>query len=364
MVKKLLLTLAVMYTALLCTRSETTPGNNTHSNLLVSPDRIIQSVKSEEDDHPFTLAHGSYKFVKLNTQACRQNDNTPLSFDEEEERAGNVVLDDLVVNNSDKKRTMIFKDEHKGIKKMRDLVFSSNLEEAWAYLPDKKRWVEIGRNSTPSHKIIDVFGKEAYETSATIDSAHLIKLMKENDSITLYHFHPDNLEVAKEAILNYKSRDTLDMITHAICAISIIDALHASPSYEDFGSMVHFATTFREINPDSKLKFKICSAIGVTEVELTEKGMNYFKDKNTPCVLNWAGLVGMLPYELMELDGKIESENMVKQIFKYMDNDYVRFKFNSYKSMGIKDNIPSKRPIENYSPKLVEFLVNKYPIPQ
>jgi len=104
-------------------------------------------------------------------------------------------LDDLVVNNSNSYRTVIKESEEEGIQEILRLVKSSPLEEAWIYLPKKSEWIEIGKNAKKEEK-----NGEQYRTKAELDGECLKSLMRHQDSLVVYHFHPEVSKVLDDKI--------------------------------------------------------------------------------------------------------------------------------------------------------------------
>ena len=87
---------------------------------------------------------------------------------------GYKVTDDLVVNNRNKFKTVIYESEEEGISEMRKLIASSQIEESWAYLPHQEKWIEIGHNEEAEKKI-----NKRYITKAKLDVQFLDELMNE-----------------------------------------------------------------------------------------------------------------------------------------------------------------------------------------
>ena len=58
-----------------------------------------------------------------------------------------VEIGALLINDKNKIRYIIEKDLNSGIKDLQKLL-NQGKEEAWAYLPDKNLWVEIGYNES------------------------------------------------------------------------------------------------------------------------------------------------------------------------------------------------------------------------
>ena len=97
------------------------------------------------------------------------------------------VINDLVVNNRNKFKTVIYESEAEGILEMRKLIARSQIEESWVYLPQQKKWIEIGHNEEAEKKI-----DKRYITKAKLDVHLLDKLMSEDNDMVLYHFHPSH----------------------------------------------------------------------------------------------------------------------------------------------------------------------------
>ncbi len=51
------------------------------------------------------------------------------------------VIDELVVNNKNQYKTVIYENENEGISEMRKLIENSQIEESWAYLPHQEKWI-------------------------------------------------------------------------------------------------------------------------------------------------------------------------------------------------------------------------------
>ena len=104
------------------------------------------------------------------------------------------VEDTLSVNTIDGVRKVIPQSEKEGIEEMRGLVSSSELEEAWAYIPKHELWVEVGMNERLIDSDIKSDDGNGFMQVAAIDidKAYVEKIAKDHGPITLYHFHPED----------------------------------------------------------------------------------------------------------------------------------------------------------------------------
>lgn len=164
--------------------------------------------------------------------------------------ASYLVIDDLVVNTQNKQRTIIIQNEKQGIKDIKDLVASSDFEEAWAYLPDRKLWIELGIN-----EYNEVLNDKIYHSNVTLDGKLLSKLMKENNRIIIYHFN----KVKTDKVMEEKDWERVHI--H-----------EAVPNYKDLQNMIINSSIFYSQKPGGDIRYKIGSFYGVTETRLTKKG--------------------------------------------------------------------------------------------
>jgi hypothetical protein len=158
-----------------------------------------------------------------------------------------VHMDKLAVNTVDRIYAVVDEDERQGIQDLRKLLGSSINEEAWAYLPKKKVWIEIGINETITDRSI----------STTINCEKLEEIWRQNQEIIMYHIHP-YLQIEDEKGRSYT----------------------AFPSHSDLEAMVKFSMEFYAGNPKGTITHKIASKYGITEYNLTEKGRELLKTRN------------------------------------------------------------------------------------
>ena len=92
-----------------------------------------------------------------------------------------VQTEKLAVNFFPKIRTIVKKNEEQGIKDLQQLVMDSESEEAFAYLPKKELWVEIGvANSVSKEGAVSI-------DKVYVDMLAVYSLMKQNKHLVLYH---------------------------------------------------------------------------------------------------------------------------------------------------------------------------------
>ncbi len=225
------------------------------------------------------------------------------------------VIDELVVNNRNKFKTVIFESEAEGISEMRKLIESSQIEESWAYLPHREKWIEIGHNEEAEKKI-----DKRYITKAKLDIQLLDELMSENNNIILYHFHPshslsleDKIRESEEggSPLNDKEieRERMKLLIKS-----------AYPSRSDLLNMIGNSIEFFERNTEGNIIFKVCSHYGITEYYLTEEGMAHLYTDNSFKQILWvkeisssANIEANVKGEILEMNPR-ETRNPLKRI--------------------------------------------------
>ncbi len=186
------------------------------------------------------------------------------------------VIDDLVVNNKNKFKTVIYESEAEGISEMKKLLANSLIEESWAYLPQHKKWFEIGHNEEAEKKI-----DKSYITKAVLDIQLLDKLINENNNMVLYHFHPSHSLSLEDKINKREERGTPmnDKEIEKERVKLLIKS--AYPSKSDLLSMIGNSMEFFERNAEGNITFKVCSHYGITEYYLTDEGIERLHTDNS-----------------------------------------------------------------------------------
>jgi predicted DNA-binding protein with PD1-like motif len=196
------------------------------------------------------------------------------------------VINELVVNNKNQYKTVIYENENEGISEMRKLIESSQIEESWVYLPHQEKWIEIGYNEESEKKI-----NESYITKAKLDIKFLDGLMNENNNMILYHFHSSYC-LSLEDKIKEREKDGSPMNENEIEKERIrLLIKSAYPSRSDLLNMIGNSTEFFKRNSDGNITFKVCSHYGITEYRLTDEGMEYlYADNSLKQILRITGI--------------------------------------------------------------------------
>ncbi|MBW2992142.1 hypothetical protein KY345_02900 [Candidatus Woesearchaeota archaeon] len=240
---------------------------------------------------------------------------------------GNDTLSNIVLNLEDEKRTIIPKNEEEGIKDMRTLLDTSIYEEAWAYLPEKKEWHEIG---------VDEYTTNCgnyIESGVDKDIEYIDdKLAKSNKKITVWHFHPDSAnlhnKVTKQPIQNEKPIGVNDSgkplnysdgdITYKTLKSAFRGKSNAAPSPTDLLNAIARGYTLYEVDSTIEYKEKLASQYGITEFRMTEHARDYlnandgYLDLTIPLVTENASIKHM-------------ADNSI-----FISSDWVQIKFTPY----------------------------------
>ncbi len=199
-----------------------------------------------------------------------------LAVEDTHREEGYNVINELVVNNKNQFKTVIYENENEGILEMRKLIESSQIEESWAYLPRQEKWIEIGY-SEESEKKID----EKYITKAKLDIQFLDELMNENNNMIIYHFHPSYSLSLEDKIKRRKKNGSPMNDNEIKKERTRLLIKSAYPSRSDLMNMIGNSTEFFERNSDGHITFKVCSHYGITEYRLTDEGMAYLHADNS-----------------------------------------------------------------------------------
>ena len=225
------------------------------------------------------------------------------------------VIDDLVVNNRNKFKTVVHESEAEGISEMRKLIASSLIEESWAYLPHQKKWIEIGHNEEAEKKI-----DKHYITKAKLDVQLLDKLMSENNNVVLYHFHPSH-SLSLEDKIRKQEESSTPMNDKEIERERVkLLIKSAYPSRSDLLNMIGNSMEFFERNAEGNITFKVCSHYGITEYYLTDEGMEHLHTDNSLKQILWvkeisssANIEANVKGEILEMN-PMETRDPLKRI--------------------------------------------------
>lgn len=195
----------------------------------------------------------------------------------------------LGLNNHDGIRFITCKSEEEGIKDIREIAKTFPHEEIWLYLPELEEWHEIG---VKRFLMKNEGGFVASGVGYDFDYVNGILNRTKVGEIIFYHNHPlfENIRAALketnpvsneeyEKSLGYPSsleKTSLDTIIKDFK--SSFDTLYqkgfhtSAPSSTDLKFLIKKTSMFSCY----KVKDKICSADGVTEFYLTERGINLY----------------------------------------------------------------------------------------
>lgn len=212
-----------------------------------------------------------------------------------------VHTQSLEINTENEYRAVVKKSESEGISDMRKLLRSSNYEESWMFLPDTQEWYETG--IFEGHNLKEFERGGSFYSRVASDVLNLEDVIMQNNEFTLYHIHPASEEWFKvskrrldrkieeiKRVLNELEKEGTPKIKHRASQMkerlrhigrdSMIYKLEqsAEPSIADLANMVFLTLSIKDINPDAKVRFKVCSALGVYEYSLTEEGYKRFTE--------------------------------------------------------------------------------------
>ena len=238
-----------------------------------------------------------------------------LAVEDINKEEGYNVINELVVNNKNQYKTVIYENEEEGILEMRKLIEGSQIEESWAYLPHREKWIEIGYNEESEKKI-----DENYITKTKLDIQFLDELMNENNNMILYHFHP-SYSLSLEDKIKRREKNGSPMNDNEIEKERIrLLIKSAYPSRSDLMNMIGNSTEFFERNSDGNITFKVCSHYGITEYRLTDEGMAYLHaDDSLKQILRITGISSSaninanVKGEILEMNPR-ETRNPLKRI--------------------------------------------------
>ncbi len=280
-----------------------------------------------------------------------------LAVEDTNKEEGYNVINELVVNNKNQYKTVIYENEEEGILEMRKLIETSQIEESWAYLPRQEKWIEIGYNEEPEKKI-----DENYITKAKLDIQFLDGLMNENDNMILFHFHTSYC-LSLEDKIKKREKDGSPMNDSEIEKERIrLLIKSAYPSRSDLMNMIGNSTEFFERNSEGNITFKVCSHYGITEYRLTDEGMEYlYADDSLKQILRITGISSSanidanVKGEILEMNPK-ETRDPLKRI--KMSPKRKRSSFSRYKIIDPLSRI--ERALETMNDEHIKVTFTPY----
>ncbi|MFH1401342.1 MAG: hypothetical protein ABIH41_07540 [Nanoarchaeota archaeon] len=169
-------------------------------------------------------------------------------------------------------------DEESGVDNLWRIAQRDSLEESWAYIPRAKAWIETGMFSVPYILIND-----STKAAGSAENEALVKhLMAQNDSLTLYHVHPDFRSKVRDylsSLLSEKHSANREQILRI--GEYQYRAKFIRPSPADLTHMIERDRDFRTMHSDGDIGHAIMSSYGLTTYGLTEKGRERFFTMDT-----------------------------------------------------------------------------------
>lgn len=230
----------------------------------------------------------------------------------------------LYVNERILLRTYANKTEQEGVRDIIKLVYTSKHEEAWAYLPEKEKWIELGFSSKINYY-------DGFLILLSLNEATVSRLVKENNNMIIYHFHPTNIDLtidymqSKNIVPNFSN---LEKIVNLYLRGPEIAAI---PSYPDMAQMFKKSRDFYKTNPEGEMIHKIVSSYGVTSYYLTEQGKIFFSDKcDFNCNQN-AYSYGKSLKNSFFLDLEIPSYEKIRKLCNFLSSQNFNIEFETFK---------------------------------
>lgn len=153
----------------------------------------------------------------------------------------------LLINPSPDFRTTTRMSEAKGVANLRALIPGSDYEEIWAFLPDEKKWVELGccERQTKRGNYVGLDG-------------HVLRLMAVHANLSIYHIHTPTHFIKD----NYhQNRRLLKEVEEAV------------PSATDMATMIKLSREHHAMHPKGGMIWRIVSRQGVTTYGLTSQAL-------------------------------------------------------------------------------------------
>jgi hypothetical protein len=234
----------------------------------------------------------------------------------------------IVVNTENVERKINHLSENDGIYDISKLVRESSYEEAWIFIPKKDLWIEIGYNETGW--IEDSLSRS---NSVQTDTSYIQKLMKENDELVMYHFHP---------IKDYDKPNDMISIKNEKTGALRRDIKTAIPSSEDLQCLVDLQKMYHKENKNGDISGIVVSHTGITEYFLTKSGKNILEEDIPLIVMS----IFYSPRTDNVLDGEISKyEDVPDAALKYIspiiankfisiwNNEFMKMKFYNHKEI-------------------------------
>lgn len=170
----------------------------------------------------------------------------------------------LTVNTDHSFRLNISQSEREGLQDLRKLAQEADREEAYAFIPEEERWVEIGYNESAIEFEVDPNGEISGRVTVAYDPL-LEDLLKRYQSLAVYHFHPHLFAENLTALL--KEHPPKEGTLEDAIAFELDNQVLPSPI--DLYSMIRqSAKYYNQYHPEGSIAFHVVSVDGVTRYEI------------------------------------------------------------------------------------------------
>ena len=167
----------------------------------------------------------------------------------------------LRVNIANDSRLVVRLTEAEGIKVIVELAQQSYLEEAWLYVPSLEIWVEIGSEECLTD----------HRSAVRIDVEYLERILEVQGLVKLYHFHPEEFCVPRDASGDFLNAQAQAQQARAQDVRKIGLAL---PSPADISLSVMLSELSLGLKDAANIDFVVVSPLGVATYGLTDEGVS------------------------------------------------------------------------------------------
>ncbi|MFH1317386.1 MAG: hypothetical protein ABII01_07740 [Candidatus Woesearchaeota archaeon] len=181
-----------------------------------------------------------------------------------------IQVSEFAPNPRNKYRTQLSMPEKDAVRQLERLL-ESEYEEAWAFLPEKQQFIEIGQWERKFSTRI-----RSFNNRHDWDYDYLVKLLIENDDIVIYHIQPrPNEKDVEEVKDRYREFGHSEELLERKAFEYIISL--SLPNPMDMSRMIRASLAIKDIHPEGQFRAKLCAPYGVTEYWLTDQGADFIK---------------------------------------------------------------------------------------
>lgn len=219
-------------------------------------------------------ATGLYIAPKVANYISKTNKGLPVKYDYRQ-------IDRLSINSLEDYRTLVYKNKIDGLKDIKELVESAK-GESWVYEEDKKRWIEIGEQSSSGGNI-------------------------------------KNIGMLKELIRRYKN-DNFE--------VYVLSPEYVIPGGREKVNLIILSNTAYKTGLEGNFKINLCSEYGICSASLTSKGKKEFRNTDYGDHISYifgpfiaeAFIRGIFPFMLIKTDSEISIEKIKERCKKFNES--------------------------------------------